>query len=548
SIFTNINELPFINEEERNKLRIFFAYNDATKVEAILSTITEDETKVEFLRGYVDKSRDEHPEDEDANEFWKALKGKDVERGEFLQLPNGIHFLGDKDEISILYIRNCYRDLAKIAFNKKMKKRLRISGNPGVGKTLFGYYLLYLLSQDNIVTIYEHHASKTVIIFDKNNVFRTSNIKVIESYQKNSDAWYIVDGRKPVKANARTVLLCSPRKDIYRDFDKFGLSTIRIMPVWKRKEIDDCRDKIFCNVKKEKVEELFLRWGGIPRFVLEQADDEAHQNQLDKAIKKCNMDIFNYIGDSTGTDEMSHKLVHIYTNLPFTNEEAVNDENQMDLDTSSSDIMLDRDGKEAYTKEIIRFASDYTKKEVTETLEEQIRNKLRTETNLSLKAGISNSLLGMSFEQIGHRVLRDGGNFKTRSLEHIGVEEDLTINKQSEILEFFKSNISAIEDGKYYKPVEQNFPSIDAIIAPNKLFQMTIAKNHPIKMNGLKTLLNKLGGEDASEDIKFYFIVPEHLYDNYKKQDFHTSDDIPAQTVPYWIQFRVNQYALKMGL
>src|SRR5688572_31915458 len=43
-----------------------------------------------------------------------------------------------------------------------------------------------------------------------------------------------------------------------------------------------------------------------------------------------------------------------------------------------SDIMLDRDGDEPYTKEIIRFASDYVKREVTEKLEEQIRNRLRT--------------------------------------------------------------------------------------------------------------------------------------------------------------------------
>ncbi|CAI2182371.1 8194_t:CDS:1, partial [Funneliformis geosporum] len=126
--------------------------------------------------------------------------------------------------------------------------------------------------------------------------------------------------------------------------------------------------------------------------------------------------------------------------------------------------------------------------------------------------------------------------------------EDLIINRQSEILEFFKSNISVIEDGKYYKPVEQNFPTIDAIITPNKLFQMTLAKMHPITMNGLKILQNKLGGEDASEDIKFYFVVPEHLYDDYRKQDFHTSDDTPAKNIPLWIQYRVNQYALRMVL
>ncbi|CAI2179167.1 7075_t:CDS:2 [Funneliformis geosporum] len=538
SIFTIINKLPF-TIEEKTDLRIFFIDYDPTRVENVLSTIISDEEKTELLRKYL-KSKNEH-QDEDANRFWNALKDQNVERGEFLKLPEGIHFLGDKDEISTLYIRNCYRNLAKIAFNKKTKKRLRISGNPGVGKTLFGYYLLYLLSQKNIVTIYDHHASKTVIIFDKNNVFRTSSIKVIESYQKNSDAWYIIDGKIPVKANARTVLLCSPRKDLYREFDKFGRNTIRIMPVWNRKEIDYCRNKIFYNVERETVENLFMRWGGVPRFVLEQTDESCLQDQLDKAIKKCNMDIFNYIGDSTDTDEMSHKLVHIYTNLPF-----VKDENEMDLDTNSSDIMLDRDGDEPYTKEIIRFASDYVKREVTEKLEDQIRNRLRIETNLSLKAGISNSLLGMSFEQIAHWMLREGGIFKTHSLELNGVKEDLLIDRQGEIFEFFESDISVIKDEKYYKPVEQNFPSIDAIIAPNKLFQMTIAKIHPIKMNGLKMLQDKLGGDNASENIKFYFVVPEHLYDNYGKQNFHTSDDTLAKDIPLWIQFRVNQYALKI--
>jgi hypothetical protein len=77
---------------------------------------------------------------------------------------------------------------------------------------------------------------------------------------------------------------------------------------------------------------------------------------------------------------------------------------------------------------------------------------------------------------------------------------------------------------------------------------MTIAKNHPIKMSGLKILHNKLGGESASDDIKFYFVVPGHLYDNYEKQDFHTSNDTLAQNVPLWIQYRVNQYALKIDL
>ncbi|CAI2176784.1 16711_t:CDS:1, partial [Funneliformis geosporum] len=51
-IFTEIYNLPF-NSDEKTKLRIFFTDQDATKVEKVLSTITEDKEKVDYLRGYV---------------------------------------------------------------------------------------------------------------------------------------------------------------------------------------------------------------------------------------------------------------------------------------------------------------------------------------------------------------------------------------------------------------------------------------------------------------------------------------------------------------
>ena len=54
SIFTNIDKLPF-NSEEKTELRIFFIDKDATKVEEVLSTITKDEEKVEFLKKYKGK-------------------------------------------------------------------------------------------------------------------------------------------------------------------------------------------------------------------------------------------------------------------------------------------------------------------------------------------------------------------------------------------------------------------------------------------------------------------------------------------------------------
>ncbi|CAG8689754.1 17145_t:CDS:1, partial [Racocetra fulgida] len=50
------------------------------------------------------------------------------------------------------------------------------------------------------------------------------------------------------------------------------------------------------------------------------------------------------------------------------------------------------------------------------------------------------------------------------------------------------NEINEIKDEVYCQPKNQNFSSIDAIIAPNVLFQITVFCVYPIKLNGLKQL------------------------------------------------------------
>ncbi|CAB5353986.1 unnamed protein product [Rhizophagus irregularis] len=120
--------------------------------------------------------------------------------------------------------------------------------------------------------------------------------------------------------------------------------------------------------------------------------------------------------------------------------------------------------------------------------------------------------------------------------------------KQDNAIIFTKKRTYLIENGKYCQPLEKNFPSCDSIIAPNRIFQMTLAKHHLIKMSGLKILYNKLGDKSADHLIYHYFVVPEHLYDDYQVQKIVTSDSNEANTIPDWINTRIFQYVLKIKL
>ncbi len=67
------------------------------------------------------------------------------------------YLLGNDNEQHLLYIRNCYHQLASIIFNDATTNNWCITGNPGIGKTFFCHYLLYLLAQQNKTFIYHNN-------------------------------------------------------------------------------------------------------------------------------------------------------------------------------------------------------------------------------------------------------------------------------------------------------------------------------------------------------------------------------------------------------
>jgi len=66
------------------------------------------------------------------------------------------------------------------------------------------------------------------------------------------------------------------------------------------------------HVSQAREDELYRKWGGIPRYVLEKANNTEDQDDLVVAINKCTTsDIMTYTGAEETPAHIAHKLLHM---------------------------------------------------------------------------------------------------------------------------------------------------------------------------------------------------------------------------------------------
>lgn len=103
-------------------------------------------------------------------------------------------------------------------------------------------------------------------------------------------------------------------------------------------------------VSQAQGDSLFEKWGGIPRYVLEKANSERAQTDLDVAISKCTThDIMTYTGAEGAPEHISHKLLHMIVQRDPPEKEGHTTSQLIDM----------------YSKYEIGIASDYVAKKLT---------------------------------------------------------------------------------------------------------------------------------------------------------------------------------------
>ncbi|CAG8682334.1 2108_t:CDS:2 [Funneliformis caledonium] len=268
-IYDEVNRLSDINDveklTEKEVADLFTYFNNIDKlpgVEKALIKSKNDKVKLTYLRNLLTSefpNKRMKVDDGDLLNFWKALRTTTIgEKDNSLKLPDNIHFFGRTDEASVLFIRQYYRDLFKVVFSNNTR-RLIITRNPGIGKTFFGYYILYELMRKNATVIYDK-VNKFPILFSNRTAVVGETLFSFYDLLNKQDVWYIVDGKEPHDVDAKTILVCSPKKNYYVEFDKHPLTKTRYMSTWDKREIDTCWEKIYKNkVDKKIVDDLFYK-------------------------------------------------------------------------------------------------------------------------------------------------------------------------------------------------------------------------------------------------------------------------------------------------
>ena len=433
--------------------------------------------------------------DAELTSFWNSLHGMKPENG-FLKFDPRSGLL--PETLKWLYIRKAYEDMFQIICNnlnsdndiKKRFHRMAITGTPGIGKSMFLFYILWRLANEETtktVILHRQLDRKRIYVFQNDGCWKTENTGDINAFLDDSTTWYLMDALKsptgPV--NAVTILVSSPSKMYYSAFLKYiPVPFLHYLPLWSLEELKKTADSYSMN--HEEIENRFKMIGGIARYVLE--DKRALGPIIDDAIGSLALNklISIALGETSKENEISHRIVHFKVEPPH------------------------------YSECRLEIGSDYV-------FEEALRRFLTcpddTVKEFIIMSENSTSLAyfrRLIFEKYAHRKLSEGGEFLVRSLDD---ESESMMEFPLRKVEKFRRISACKELNVYYKMANKNNPCIDSVVLNEGYFRMTTSLIHPIKKPEMKSIVEVLRMD------KLYFVVPGTSFREFEKQRFEEDEE-----------------------
>ena len=256
------------------------------------------------------------------------------------------YILGQEQHGVRLFTRSCYPSLCDLMMKLRgefldgdvEKKNLILTGNSGVGKTLFAAYLIKYLrslsSPPNIVYEVLGDAVRYRLIPPPGGQAFTESGDAPAAASLKSTV-HIVDASKNAEtvasSHAFTIIIASPHAvgQLRKHKKQAIIRQTLYMPVWSKEELECCR-RVVCPTVAERTDDQLLgnslparsateialgfeRFGGIARTVLRQTHSKQRvPDDFEKALTECNIETLAKVLTSNldMTPETSSWLLH----------------------------------------------------------------------------------------------------------------------------------------------------------------------------------------------------------------------------------------------
>ncbi|KAF0696107.1 Aste57867_13115 [Aphanomyces stellatus] len=397
---------------------------------------------------------------------------------------------------SSVFVRPCYDELFKLLLKdiEERNQSVGITGNPGIGKSLFYAYCVFRLTQEPILgRILIANCADKYAVFEAGEFRYVASTKELLGFMDNDNVIRLIDGRSNNLFcwTGVSILFTSPGYSDYKPFLK-STNVQYVMPPWTQKELSIAAE--IAETTTKVVKERFDEFGGIARYVFSK-QVHGHTSDAKEAHSKVIFDV------------VSRREEH-------------------------SD-------SRAYSGFYVTFGSDTIAEKVYDKLMNDCKDKL-TEFMVT-NAGDTNSsgFRGKLFEIFCHRLWSSSGghmligkSLHSDSQSSQGTEYSIAIPDQVEVRSF--SKLSEIQFAKnlpgaeakalYFRPKQKNFACIDAIYWNGQmcyLLQMTISNDHGIAHESLVKIHDWT--TELGINYEFVFVVPKGQVQDYKVQNFLTT-------------------------
>lgn len=290
-------------------------------------------------------------------------------------------------------------------------------------------------------------------------------------------------------------------------------SLLRHMPTWSWEEMQAARQHIFSSQPEADVASRYSRWGGIPRFVL-QKTDAADQALLQKALNDCSLgDLTSSMTGLSCASKISHRLLHLTVEAGYLEGPMV-------------------------------FASDWVQGEVISRYLQFRQHEVHDFLAASGGEPTVAAFRGALWERYAHVALQRGGSFSCRDLQDAEAgpfEMELQPCSSSVGLWDLQDITTELGSGVYGWGRSKNLPAIDAVVQPDKLFQITVSGDHRVNAKGLANAVRAMRAEERA--VQLFFVVPPDVFSSYTKQTLkRIRGDLAAENVAR----AVKQFVLKV--